>query len=108
VTALHEDLKSTGILLVQTDDQSFIERTRLTSLPALGFYRNGDLMHFDGNIESETAVMKFLIDLDNILLDNKIESVGLPMLKHIAKSQEEGSLFVFLYDEDDGRAQVIS
>jgi hypothetical protein len=106
--ALHEDLKTTGILLVQTDDQSFIERTRLTTLPALGFYRNGELMHFDGHIESETAVMKFLTDLDNILLDNRIESVSLAMLRHIAKNQDDGgSLFVFLYDEDDGRAQVI-
>jgi len=94
---------------VQTDDRKFIEKTRLTSLPALGFYRNGDLLHYDGNVKSETAVVKFLTDLENILLDSKIESVGLSMLNHISESKGDqgGSIFAFLYDAEDGRAQKV-
>ncbi len=80
LVALSEDLKELGILMVQTSDRELIARLRLRLpgpgvLPALGFYRNGDLLPFAGNVESETSVMKFLTDLDNILLTGAIEKV---------------------------------
>jgi hypothetical protein len=99
---LSPNLRDVGILMVQTGDREFVDRLSLRSLPGLGFYRNGDLLLFDGNTESEAAVMKFLTGLDSVFLDGAIEEVGLSMLDHLAR--ESRDVFVFLYDREDGRA----
>ena len=77
LVSLSDSLRDMGILMVQTSDQGYIERLRLRSRPpALGLFRNGgEPILFDGNLESETSVMKFLTDPDNVLIDGAIEKI---------------------------------
>ncbi len=106
LVALSENLKELGILMVQVSDKELIDKLRLRSpLPALGFYRNGDLTMFDGNVDSEVSVIKFLTSLDSVLRDGAIEEVDVRMLEHVAG--ESDNVFVFMYDDDDGRAHKI-
>ena len=109
LVASHDTLrKELGVLLVRCGDHEFVERLlsakgKRLSPPALGLFRNGDLLMFDGNVESELGVMKFLSDMDSLLLDGAIEEVGMTLLEHMEEETEQG-VFVFLYDGDDGRA----
>ena len=104
--AIDEELDKIDVLLTYTDDETYISKLKLDSgTPAVGLYRNGDLLMYDGDIENEMGILKFLSDLDNLLMPGKIEEVGVPLLEHIIKERED--VFAFLYDETDGRAQKI-
>jgi hypothetical protein len=69
------------------------------------FYRNGDLLLYDGNIENDVAVLRFLTDIDNILLSNKIEEVDKALLEHLV--QESPHIFAFLYSATSKRSKKI-
>ncbi len=105
VLTLSERIADIGVLVAHTSDQDFIGKLNLAAVPSLGLYRNGDLLLFDGPLDSEFTAFRFLTNLDNLLLDGQIEEVGVKMLQHLVS--ETKKLFVFLYHFDDGRAHKI-
>ena len=103
---IDEELDKIDVLFTYTDDDAFITKLKLDSgTPAVVLFRNGDPIVYDGNIENEMGILKFLSDLDNLLMPGKIEEVGIPLLEHIIKERQH--VFAFLYKEGDGRAQKI-
>jgi hypothetical protein len=100
-----DELDKLEIPFVYTDDKPYINKLKLDAVPIIGLFRNGDLIQFEGNIEHRLSVLKFVTDMDNLLLPDRIEKVSISLLDHIIK--EKPHMFAFLYEEDDGRAQKI-
>lgn len=103
---IDEELEKLGIIFVQIEDQSYPQKIKAPEDEHLVvFYRNGQKILFEGNVEYEMAVLKFLTDLNHILLPDQIEEVGLALMEHMTEEREH--VFVFLYTKGDGRAMKI-
>ncbi len=100
-----EELEKIGVLFVFIDDESHASRMSITNFPAIAFYRNGEHVMFEGHVENEMAVLKFVTDLENLLIPGKIEEIGISMMEYLM--QEKRDVFVLLYEEGDGRAGKI-
>ena len=94
-----EEMDRIDILFVYVDDDSFAAKLDVKEFPGIVLFRNGEPLRFGGNVENEMAVLKFVTDLDNLLLPGKIEEVGVPLLEYFLKEVKD--VFVFLYDDDD-------
>ena len=100
-----EELDEIGILLVYVDDESYASKMGIKTFPSLIFFRNGEPDVFEGNVENEMAVLKFVTDLNHLLIPGKIEEIGVSMLEFLMK--EKRDIFALLYEEGDGRAKKI-
>ena len=96
-----EEMDRIDVLFVYLDDDSYAAKMKIREFPALIYFRNGQPLKFEGHIENEMAVLKFVTSFENIMLPNQIEEVGVPMLEYFLKEKDD--VFVYLYDEDDSR-----
>lgn len=64
--SIDEELDRLDILLVFTDDDDCLARVKPDTIPSVGLFRNGnaDMIMFDGHIENEMGLLKFLTDLE--------------------------------------------
>ena len=95
-----ESLEDIGIVFVYVDDETYAAKMSITSFPAIMFFRNGEQIMFEGHVENEMAVLKFVTDLNNLLIPGKIEEIGISMLEFLMK--ERNDVFALLYEEGDG------
>ena len=100
-----ESLDDIGVVFVYVDDETYAAKMSITSFPAIMFFRNGEQIMFEGHVENEMAVLKFVTDLNNLLIPGKIEETGISMLEFLMK--ERNDVFALLYQEGDGRAKKI-
>ena len=100
-----ETLVDIGVVFVYVDDETYAAKMSITAFPAIIFFRNGEQIGFDGHVENEMAVLKFVTDLHNLMIPGKIEEIGISMLEFLMK--EKRDVFALLYEEGDGRAKKI-
>ena len=100
-----EQLDEIGIVLVYVDDESYAAKMSITNFPSLIFFRNGEPDVFEGHVENEMAVLKFVTDLNHLMIPGKIEEIGISMLEFLMR--EKRDVFALLYEEGDGRAKKI-
>ncbi|KAH0568207.1 hypothetical protein KQX54_019599 [Cotesia glomerata] len=87
-----------GIQMVKIHDPQLAKRYSIRTFPALVYFRNGNPLLFEGDLQSEESVLEWLIDDDNRELADEIESVNERMLERLF--DESPFLAVFFYDED--------
>ncbi|XP_011311794.1 uncharacterized protein hlk isoform X3 [Fopius arisanus] len=87
-----------GIHLVKIRDPQLAKRYSIKTFPALVYFRNGNPLLFEGDLQNEDSVLEWLIDDDNRELADEIESVNDRMLERLL--DESPFLAVFFYDED--------
>lgn len=87
-----------GIHLVKIQDPQLAKRYSIKTFPALVYFRNGNPLLFEGDLQNEESVLEWLIDDDNRELADEIESVNERMLERLL--EESPFLAVFFYDED--------
>ncbi|XP_058810774.1 uncharacterized protein LOC131675703 isoform X2 [Phymastichus coffea] len=87
-----------GIHLVKIQDIQLAKRYSIKTFPALVYFRNGNPLLFEGDLQNEESVLEWLIDDDNRELADEIESVNGRMLERLL--DESPFLAVFFYDED--------
>lgn len=69
-----------GIHLVRIQDPQLAKRYSIKTFPALVYFRNGNPLLFEGDLQNEQSVLEWLIDDDNRELADEIESVNERML----------------------------
>ncbi|KRT80652.1 Thioredoxin, partial [Oryctes borbonicus] len=87
-----------GIHLVKIQDPQLAKRYSIKTFPALVYFRNGNPLLFEGDLQNEESVLEWLIDDDNRELADEIESVNERMLARLLS--ESPFLAVFFYDDD--------
>ncbi|XP_078039522.1 hulk isoform X2 [Augochlora pura] len=87
-----------GIHLVKIQDPQLAKRYSIKTFPALVYFRNGNPLLFEGDLQNEESVLEWLIDDDNRELADEIEAVNDRMLERLL--EESPFLAVFFYDED--------
>ncbi|XP_031337168.1 uncharacterized protein LOC116166353 isoform X2 [Photinus pyralis] len=87
-----------GIHLVRIQDPQLAKRYSIKTFPALVYFRNGNPLLFEGDLQNEQSVLEWLVDDDNRELADEIESVNERMLVRLLN--ESPLLAVFFYEED--------
>ncbi|CRK96270.1 CLUMA_CG009693, isoform B [Clunio marinus] len=94
-----------GIHMVKIQDPQLAKRYSIKTFPALVYFRNGNPLIFEGDLQNEQSVLEWLIDDDNRELADEIEEVNDRMLDRLM--QESPLLCVFFYDEDCSECEEI-
>ncbi|XP_023720449.1 uncharacterized protein LOC111871518 isoform X4 [Cryptotermes secundus] len=87
-----------GIHMVKIQDPQLAKRYSIKTFPALVYFRNGNPLLYEGDLQNEQSVLEWLIDDDNRELADEIEAVNDRMLERLL--EESPLLAVFFYDED--------
>ncbi|XP_014255609.1 uncharacterized protein LOC106670103 isoform X2 [Cimex lectularius] len=87
-----------GIHMVKIMDPQLAKRYSIKTYPALVYFRNGNPLLFEGDLQNEQSVLEWLVDDDNRELADEIEEVNARMMERLL--DESLFLAVFFYDED--------
>lgn len=85
-----------GIHMVKIQDPQLAKRYSIKTFPALVYFRNGNPLLFEGDMQNEQSVLEWLIDDDNRELADEIEEVNDRMLERLL---DESSLLVVFFCE---------
>ncbi|XP_068631274.1 uncharacterized protein hlk [Battus philenor] len=88
-----------GIHMVKIQDPQLAKRYSIKTFPAMVYFRNGNPLLFEGDLQNEESILEWLIDDDNRELADEIESVNDRMLERLL--YESHLLVVFFYDDED-------
>ncbi|XP_061377517.1 uncharacterized protein LOC116766670 isoform X6 [Danaus plexippus] len=88
-----------GIHMVKIQDPQLAKRYSIKTFPAMVYFRNGNPLLFEGDLQNEESILEWLVDDDNRELADEIESVNDRMLERLL--YESHLLAVFFYDEED-------
>ncbi|XP_049870043.1 uncharacterized protein LOC126369599 isoform X1 [Pectinophora gossypiella] len=88
-----------GIHMVKIQDPQLAKRYSIKTFPAMVYFRNGNPLLFEGDLQNEESILEWLIDDDNRELADEIESVNERMLERLL--HESHLLVVFFYDDED-------
>lgn len=83
-----------GIHMVKIQDPQLAKRYSIKTFPALVYFRNGNPLLFEGDLQNEQSVLEWLIDDDNRELADEIEEVNERMLERLL---DESSLLVVFF-----------
>lgn len=83
-----------GIHMVKIQDPQLAKRYSIKTFPALIYFRNGNPLIFEGDMQNEQSVLEWLIDDDNRELADEIEEVNDRMLERLL---DESSLLVVFF-----------
>lgn len=83
-----------GIHMVKIQDPQLAKRYSIKTFPALVYFRNGNPLLFEGDMQNEQSVLEWLIDDDNRELADEIEEVNDRMLERLL---DESSLLVVFF-----------
>ncbi|XP_055526873.1 uncharacterized protein LOC129719507 isoform X2 [Wyeomyia smithii] len=95
---IDDELDVFGIHMVKIQDPQLAKRYSIKTFPALVYFRNGNPLIYEGDLQSEQSVLEWLIDDDNRELADEIEEVNERMLDRLM--EQSPLLCVFYYDED--------
>merc|ERR1719341_766469 len=95
---IDDDCDSFGIQMVKIQDPQFAKRYAIKTLPALVYFRNGNPLVYDGDLNDRSQLLSWMLDEDNRELVDQIERVNEAMLDRILdKGLYVAALF---YDAD--------
>ena len=63
-------------MLVMTEEREFAKTLGVTTFPALGLFRNGEYVPYEGELDDELEVLEWFTDKEILLLKGKIEKVN--------------------------------
>lgn len=88
-----------GIHLVRIIDPQLAKRYSIKTFPALVYFRNGNPLLFEGDLQNEESVLEWLIDDDNRELADEIEAVNERMLIRLLNESPFLAVFYCKYDK---------
>lgn len=83
-----------GIHMVKIQDPPLAKRYSIKTFPALVYFRNGNPLLFEGDMQNEQSVLEWLVDDDNRELADEIEEVNDRMLERLL---DESPLLVVFF-----------
>ncbi len=86
-----------GIMMVMTEEREFAKTLDVRTFPALGLYRNGEYVPFEGDLEDELGILEWITDEETLLMRGKIEKVNADMLDKFIETETD--VMVFMYRE---------
>lgn len=95
-----------GIHMVKIQDPQLAKRYSIKTFPALVYFRNGNPLIFEGDLQNEQSVLEWLIDDDNRELADEIEEVNERMLERLM--EESSLLCVFFCKFHSGCVHIIT
>ena len=96
---IDEDLDEIGIMMTSTKDTQVASDNGVREFPAIGLFRNGQFIQFEGESDNEKEVLEWLTDEETLKIVGIIDEVNLAMLENILEEQDDA--FVFFYEEGD-------
>eukprot|EP00095_Tigriopus_kingsejongensis_P000183 snap_masked-scaffold487_size158652-processed-gene-0.30 protein:Tk00183 transcript:snap_masked-scaffold487_size158652-processed-gene-0.30-mRNA-1 annotation:"hypothetical protein DAPPUDRAFT_202746" len=84
-----------GIMLVTTEDRGFARLQEVRGFPSLGMFKNGDYVHYEGDLYDQMMILSWISDKDTLEVADKIPMVNENMLKHLIRT--EAHLLAFLF-----------
>ncbi|GFY48898.1 protein disulfide-isomerase [Trichonephila inaurata madagascariensis] len=87
-----------GIQMVKTQDSSIARRYGVKQFPALIFFRNEHPLVYKGDLNSEEAVLDWILDDNTLELADDIEEVNGEMLEKLVERHQ--LLAVYFYEEE--------
>ena len=98
---INDDVNNVGIEFVMTREKKLAKKEYgVSSFPALGLFRNGDYLGFDGDISRPVEVVNWLTGTDALEVADVVEKVTEDMLENIIELEDD--VLAFFYDEEDG------
>lgn len=86
-----------GIHLVRIQDPQLAKRYSIKTFPALVYFRNGNPLLFEGDLQNEQSVLEWLVDDENRELADEIESVNERMLERLLNESPFLAVFFCKY-----------
>ncbi|XP_021927612.1 uncharacterized protein LOC110833625 isoform X7 [Zootermopsis nevadensis] len=102
---IDDELDEAGIIFVTTEDINLAKKHGIKTFPSLAFFRNKEILLYEGDIEDEDEVLAWLTDEDTLEIPGRIEEVNVRMLERIF--EENAHVVVFFYEEGDKKSQKI-
>jgi hypothetical protein len=87
-----------GIMLVTTEERELAKTLDVRSFPALGLFKNGEYVPYEGDLEDELSVLEWITDKEVLLIKGKIEKVNSDLLDKFVSTETD--LLVFLYRDN--------
>lgn len=88
-----------GIVLVATHNLEVAKENKIKRFPALGLFKNGEFVRFEGDLAQEISVLRWLTSPATQDIPQRIEEVNEVMLAKRLKTED--SMFVFFYEDED-------
>ena len=102
---IDDDLEEIGILTVTTEDTEVATDNGVRDLPAIGIFRNGQLVVYEGDEQNERQIFNWLSDEETLKIIGIIDEVNIAMLENILDDEDDA--FVFFYEDNDTDAHTI-
>ena len=97
---INDDVNNVGIEFVKTRERRLAKKEYgVTSFPALGLFRNGHFLGFEGELANPMQVINWLGGTDVLEVEGLIEVVTKDMLDNIIESEDD--VLVFFYDKEE-------
>jgi len=95
-----------GIMLVTTEEREAARQREVRDLPALGLFRNGDFLPYEGDLlEDALSVLEWLSLADTLRLSDAIEEVNVQMLDYLLNVETD--IVAFFYREGNLQDEAI-
>ena len=102
---IDDNVDELGIFMVTTKDVRYARRLGIQKLPCIGLFRNGHFQTYEGDLNSELAILNWLSDIDNLEIPGVIEEVNSDMLRNIINLEDD--VLVFFYDDEEKDSEDI-
>ena len=100
---IDDEIDGYGIVFVTTEDIKYAgSELKIRNFPALGIFRNGNFVLYQGNLHDADAAFSWMVDKDTLEIPGVIEEVGEIMLSRILS--DERDVLCFFYEDEDTRA----
>lgn len=97
-----------GIHMVKIQDPPLAKRYSIKTFPALVYFRNGNPLLFEGDMQNEQSVLEWLVDDDNRELADEIEEVNDRMLERLLDESPLLVVFFCEYIYGMGRSDLLN
>ncbi|CAG0916199.1 unnamed protein product, partial [Notodromas monacha] len=84
---IDDETDAHGLHFVRTDDVAVARRYGVKKFPAIVLFRNGEPLHYTGELDDEDEVLSWLTDGDNLEIADKIESVNAKILSRLLDTE---------------------
>ncbi|XP_075553237.1 hulk isoform X4 [Dermacentor variabilis] len=83
-----------GIIIVTTDDTKLAKKQAgVTRLPAIVLFRNGQPVHYKGDLMDEDEILKWMTSEETLDIPDQIESVNQKMLEKLLSTSDYVAVF---------------
>lgn len=100
---IDDEVDEFGIVFVTTEDIKYAgSELKIRSFPALGLFRNGLFLLYEGSLHDANAAFSWMLDEDTLEIPGVIEEVGEKMLSRILSDEKD--VLCFFYEDEDTKS----